>query len=132
MRCWVPLAASVGVWWTWFAFMARANSDGYTLYRLDLSGDGYCGVNATRYTPDLRAPLRVPTARAGAGGNLTAGPPLPAGFDNFGCTGGVPAGYDYSRMLGDLGVVGLLLDLAIIEVGRARLLTPSTAFSHIP
>ena len=97
------------------AFIMRSGGHGYTLYRLDWDGDGYCGVNATQYASAAAAPTLIRSPSGGA--NLTVGPRLPsAGFNQFGCTGGVPDGFVPSRMLGDLGVVAVLFYLLIIEV----------------
>jgi hypothetical protein len=129
MRCWLPMIASIGVWLTVGAFMVRARGNGYTLYRLDWDGDGFCGVNGTQYTSAADAPALV---RDPSAGNLTQGPPIPSGgFNHFGCTGGVPAGFVASRMLGDIGIVAVLFYLLIIEVsGRygGRILSSFLAF----
>ena len=77
--------ASIGVLGVLAAFAVRCRASPYTLFRLDFSGDGQCGVNVTVYA------------------------------ENGNCTSGVPEGFEASRCLGDVFILGLFAPLALVE-----------------
>jgi len=135
MRTIVPLLATIGFFLTFAGFCARSASSAYTLWRLDFDGDGYCGVNAIRWGYTSHAPQVADFGSTTSSVVATPPPPvwqtgLPvpplslrqggSSVDNLGCTGGVPQGFMYTRMLGDMLVVGWIGSLAVIEVsGRS-------------
>lgn len=136
MRCFVPLIATLGLFFTLSAFILRSEGSPFSLFRMDIYGDGYCGPNATNEQFFLSAAASSSARRLsdGSGANAnaslvampiappsSASPPPPlsetsVGINNRGCTGGVPEGFMLRSMLGDLLVVGLVGPLLIIEV----------------
>ena len=66
--------------------LARSGGNAWTLYRMDLWGDGYCGANATSWT----------FSNDNVGPNATG-----VGINNGGCTGGIPEGFMMTRCLGE-------------------------------
>lgn len=131
MRCFVPLFATAMLMSVLGCFNLRSGGQMHALRTMDFWGDGYCGPNATDYNFEEERPDYEARFNNTQYANLSFDGATNIGYDNLGCTGGVPAGFMYRRMLGDIFVLNAVGSLAIIEASgreRGRCLTGSISF----
>ncbi len=91
MSLWIPFFAYTGLLTTLLVYAARVTFNPSAAFRMDSSGDGECGSNATQFDK------------------------------HGGCLSGVPEGYMYGRCMADLVLIGIGGALITLEAaGRPR------------